>query len=181
MTEKNICFLFIFIVLLPVCSVYSLSSNDATVVIQEIKESFKQANEKIAQTAQQALQNDKDYFSQANKSEKEKVELVFSIFTDCNTVGLKVAYQYIARSEKIRGIITKISPEETQTFLATITTISTQTKLSLKLKTPLSDELSVYIEQIKNILNTNTKEVVQAIFNYLQQSCPELDSNILSD
>ncbi len=181
MIEKNICFLFIFIVLLPVCSVYSLSSNDATVVIQEIKESFKQANEKIAQTALQALKNNKDNFSQANRSEKEKVELIFFIFTYCNNVGLNEAQQYIVNSKKMLKIFEEISTEETQNFLTTLTTISTQTKPSLKLNVPLSDELSIYIEQIQNILNTNTKEVVQAIFNYLQQSCPELDSNILSD
>lgn len=173
MITKNHYFCLVFISSLLFSSIHPLSQDTSITIIREFKSAFQAAKLKIKTTAQESIQSNSNAFSQAQ--EYQKIHMLFSLFSLLNQTGLKVAEDYLKNSLTFKDLCLQIPETELSAILDRIDTITAQTQPSLLIEAPLeSNNYSLYVQKI-------IKDVLQKFFEWLKESCPELDPQILSD
>lgn len=180
MTAKNRYFSLVFVASLLFSSIHPLSQDTSIMIIQEFKKALKTANLTIKTIAQESIQSNSNTFSQAQ--EKEKIHMLFYLFSFLNQTGLKVAEDYLKNSPTFKDLCHQIPETELPATLNRIDTITTQTQPSLLIEAPIqSKDYSTYVQEMVNVFEKNAKDVLQKFFEWLKESCPELDPQILSD
>ena len=177
MITKNHYFCLVFISSLLFSSIHPLSQDTSITIIREFKSAFQVAKLKIKEIAQEFTQKYDNTFSQAQES--QKIYMLVSLFNVLDETKHNEAKNYLAKSPIFQDLI---SHAELPGLLNKINTISIQTKIFFNIEIPLkSNDCSFYVEKIINVFEKNAKDCLQLFFQWLKESCPELDPHILTD
>lgn len=183
MNAKNFYVALILIFLSPFHSAHSVILDsaileDAITIIQEIKESFNRARNAIELICQRNLPECSPYFAQNNQSRAAKTMIVRSIFNVCNQAHSTTLMNYRTNSKSLITSVNRLPLKHKRSLLHSF---DNQPKTFLTIEEDFSQELSVYLDQIKETFKSYEKNFLQRLFNNLKNICPELDPQILSE